>query len=545
MKPRDCTDTSSTRQRCTEFRAGWPDRAPSTPPVQNTAIPNGELIHNFPERHPLLTDLLAFTAGALSTLAFAPFGLWPFAILLPVVLLWSWDHATPRQAALRGGLFGLGLFGCGIYWIYISLHDYGNAPALFAALATFAVVWLMALYPAVVGWLLIRWGPPPGSRRWLLAFPALWTLLDWIRSWLFTGFPWLALGYSQIDAPLGQFAPYLGVFGVGWTVLLSAGLLRASLCDGNRVRLERLGLLAVLWLSAWGLGRIHWAEPAGPPLQIAIIQGNIAQNQKWQPDALDATLYRYIQLSLPEHDRNQVIIWPETAIPAFYQNVRPFIDALATRAQRDQVDYVTGLPTGSWETSIFHNSVARIGSTVAFYHKRRLLPFGEYLPLREFFLFFRSWVTIPMADFTAGDHNQPLLQVGGQPVGISICFEAVFGSEIRQSLPKATWLINVSNDGWFKDSTAPHQHLQIARMRALEVERYMARSTNTGVSAILDERGQIVVQAPQFQPVAIRGEVHPLRGLTPYARWGDIPSVVLMIASLVASWLLVKRASKP
>ena len=510
----------------------------------NRALPWRDLLTpDFLQRYPLIVDLLVFVAGALLALAFAPFDFWPLAILLPVVLLWSWDHATPRQAALRGGLFGLGLFGFGIYWIYISLHDYGNAPAPFAVLATFLVILLMALYPALTGWLLARWGPPPGPLRWVLAFPALWTLLDWMRSWLFTGFPWLALGYSQIDAPLGQFAPCVGVFGVGWLVLLSAGLLRTLLHGQSQrwAQLSGLGLLAVLWLSAWGLGHIHWVTPTGSPLQIAIIQGNIAQDQKWRPDVLDTTLYHYIQLSLPEHERSQVIIWPETAIPAFYEQVRPFIDALAARARKDRVDYVTGIPTGSWETGIFRNSVAHIGSTVDFYHKRRLLPFGEYLPLRSFFLFFRDWVDIPMADFTAGDHDQPLLQVAGQPVGVSICFEAVFGSEIRKSLPGATWLINVSNDAWFKDSTAPHQHLQIARMRALEVGRYMARSTNTGISAILDEQGQIVVKGVSFQAEVIRGEVQPLSGLTPYARWGDSPTMILVIALLLISLFLAQR----
>ncbi|HPF58009.1 MAG TPA: apolipoprotein N-acyltransferase [Candidatus Competibacteraceae bacterium] len=500
---------------------------------------------DFLKYRPLFIDLLVFITGALLTLAFAPFDLWLLAILLPVVLLWSWDHATPRRAAVRGGLFGLGLFGFGIYWVYISLHDYGNAPAPFAALATFLVVLLMALYPTVVGWLVVRWGPPPGLLRWVLIFPALWTLLDWMRSWLFTGFPWLALGYSQIDSPLGQLAPYLGVFGVGWATLLSVGLLRVLLHSyaGYAMRTLPLMLLASLWLGIWGLGHIHWVEPAGSPLRVAIIQGNIAQNQKWEPDALDATLYRYIQLSLPEHGHSDVIIWPETAIPAFYENVRPFMDALAARAQKDHVDYVTGLPTGSWEKSIFYNSVARIGSDakVTFYHKRRLLPFGEYLPLRGFFLFFRHWVAIPMADFTAGSREQPLLQAGGQSVGVSICFEAVFGSEIRQALPEATWLINVSNDAWFKDSTAPHQHLQIARMRALEAGRYLARGTNTGISAILDERGQIAVQGSQFQAEVIRGEVQPFHGLTPYARWGDSPAVILVIALLLIGLFLVQR----
>lgn len=499
----------------------------------------------FQSRRPLLADLMVFGAGALLPLAFAPFDFWPLAILLPIVLLGSWDGVTPRRAVVRGGLFGLGAYGFGIYWIFISLHDYGNAPAPFAALATAVVVLVMALYPALLGGLIARWGPPPGPARWLLVFPALWTLLDWVRSWLFTGFPWLAIGYSQTDAPLGQLAPSLGVFGVGWAVLFGAGLLRTLLHRASgRVRLGWLGLLAALWLGAWGLGRISWVEPAGAPLRVAIVQGNVTQDRKWEPDALDETLSRYVRLSLPEHGQTDVIIWPETAIPAFLDDVRPFVAALAGEAQQAGVDYVTGIPTGSWETGIFHNSIIGIGRSPGLYHKRRLLPFGEYLPLRGFFLFFRDWVDIPMADFSPGASEQPLFRAGGQPVGLSICFEAVFGSEIRRALPEATWLINLSNDAWFKDSAAPHQHLQIARMRALEVGRYLARATNTGISAIVDEHGRIRARGAQFQAEVIRGEVRPLRGLTPYARFGDWPAVAMMIGLLILGLFPGSRAFK-
>lgn len=499
-------------------------------------------MYDFKERHPLVADLLVLAAGAAIPLAFAPFGFWPLAILLPLALLWGWDGSTSRRAALRGGLFGLGMFGLGIYWIFISLHDYGGAPAPFAALATFVVVAIMALYPTLAGWLLGRWGPPPGPNRWLLFIPALWTLLDWVRSWLFTGFPWLAPGYSQIDSPLGQFAPYLGVFGVGWAVLFGAGLLWTALNSGDwRNRLGWLVLLAALWLGAWGLGQTNWVEPAGTRLRIAMVQGNIGQDVKWEPNILDETLERYVQLSLPEHGQNDVIIWPETAIPAFYQDVLPFLDTLGEKARQDKVDYITGIPTGSWETGIFHNSVISVGHSLNFYNKRRLLPFGEYLPLRWFFLFFRDWVTIPMADFLPGDTDQPLLHAGNQPVGISVCFEAVFGNEIRRALPEATWLINLSNDAWFKDSTAPHQHLQIARMRSLEMGRYIARATNTGVSAIIDDHGRIAVHSTLFQTEVVRGEVQPLRGLTPYARFGDLPVVILMVLLLVLGLFLARR----
>jgi len=476
--------------------------------------------------HPFAADAAALVAGALMPLAFAPFDYWPLAMLLPTILLWSWDRASPRRAAWRGGLFGLGMYGFGIYWIYISLHDFGNAPALIAAAGAFIIILAMVLYPAVAGWLLVRWGPPPGPLRWLLAFPALWALLDWVRSWLLTGFPWLAVGYSQIDSPLGALAPYLGVFGVGWAVMLSAGLLSAIVRSRDGFgRVWGFGLLAALWFGAWSLGAIRWVEPAGPPLRVALAQGNIDQNLKWQPNHLDETLERYLDLSLPEHGRSEVIVWPETAIPAFYQDLIPFLNTLGEKAREDRVDYLIGIPTGSWPARDFRNSVVEVGRDLKFYHKRRLLPFGEYVPLRGLLSFFRHWVTIPMGDFLPGERDQPLLRAGGQPVGISICFEAVFGSDIRLALPEATWLVNLSNDAWFKDSLAPHQHLQIARMRSLEVSRYMARATNTGISAIIDERGRLLARGHQFQAEVVRGEIKPLSGLTPYARFGDGPAV--------------------
>ena len=486
-------------------------------------------------RYPLFLDLLAFLAGASLTCAFAPYHLWPLAMLAPLILLWSWENASPRRAAWRGGLFGLGLFGTGIYWIFISLHSYGHAPSAFAALATLLVVLLMALYPSMVGWLLVRLTPDAGAIRWLVLFPALWSVLDWLRSWLFTGFPWLAIGYSQIDAPLGQLAPYLGVLGVGWAVIFSSGLIW-TMAQYRTGRWLAGGGLLLLWVTAWGLGKLTWVEAVGTPLRIAIIQGNIAQDQKWQADFLDSTLERYVRLSLAEHGQSQVIIWPETAIPIFYEQARNFIGALANRAQQDGVDYVAGIPTGSWETKIFRNSVAKIGADLQFYHKRRLLPFGEYLPLRTLFMFFRTWVKIPMADFTPGADEQPLLTAGGQAVGVSICFEAVFAEEIRHALPQATWLINVSNDAWFQDSSAPHQHLQIARMRALESARYMARATNTGISAIIDAQGKIVQRGAQFVEEVVRGTVQPLRGRTPYMRIGDLPLVILMGILIILGW---------
>jgi apolipoprotein N-acyltransferase len=491
--------------------------------------------------HSLFTDCLVLSAGAAISLAFAPYNCWILAIILPIILFWSWDNSTPSQATRRGLLFGLGMFGFGIYWVYISLHDYGGSSAMFAFLSTLALVILLSLYLALAGWLTIRWGPPTGLKRWLLFIPALFTFLEWVRGWLFTGFPWLSLGYSQIDAPLGRLAPYLGVLGVGWAVMFSTGILWVSLNSNCwQARIGWIGLLTAIWLGIWELEKVHWTEPTGSILRISIIQGNIPQEEKWQMNRLEDILGHYMQLSLPEHGHTEVIIWPETAIPTFYQYILPFIDALGKKARKDKINYIAGIPTGTPEDKVFYNSVISIGESVNFYSKRRLLPFGEYLPLQWFFKFFRAWVKMPMADFLPGEYTQPLLKVADQPVGVSICFEVVFGNEIRLALPISTWLINVSNDAWFKDSIAAHQHLQIARMRSLETGRYMARATNTGISAIIDDHGRIIETGPQFQAAVVRGSIQLRIGQTPYVYFGDLPIVVLAISSIVVGLLPIR-----
>jgi len=490
-----------------------------------------------------LGDWLALSAGALLTLAFAPFNLYPLAILLPASLLWLWEDLTPGRAAWRGCLFGLGLFTTGIYWVYISLHHYGHAPAAFAVLATLLLILYMALYPTAAGYLLARWAPRAGPVKWLLVAPALGAGLEWVRSWLLTGFPWLNLGYSQVDGPLANIAPCLGVFGVSWAVWFCAGLLLLLLrADNSLQRLGWGGLAVVFWIGAWGLGRIDWVQPEGNPLRVSLVQGNISQDQKFRPEQLEETLRLYARLSLTQGEGSDVIIWPETAIPAFYEEVADFVAGLEEEARASGVDYLIGAPAGSWQTGIFYNGVVSLGSSRGFYAKHRLLPFGEYLPLRVLLTFFRNMVDIPLADFTPGRPDQPLLRAAGHPVGVSICFEAVFGSEIRLTLPAARFLVNVSNDAWFGDSLAPHQHLQIARMRSLEAGRYMARATNTGISAFIDARGRITAQGNQFKAEVLRSSVQPLSGSTPYAHFGDGVTVGLLAGLLVLGARLERRA---
>ncbi|HMZ11686.1 MAG TPA: apolipoprotein N-acyltransferase [Plasticicumulans sp.] len=492
--------------------------------------------------HPLAL-LLAPIAGLLLPLAFAPYRLWPLGLLLPAVLLWLIDGERPRRALLIGLLFGLGSYGHGIWWIYISLHRYGGAPPAFAGLATFLVVLLMAAYVALFAGLLNRLAPAPGARRWLLAAPGLWALLEWVRSWAFTGFPWLALGYAQVESPLAGLAPILGTFGLGALVMLVAGSLRLALArlrSGARAALAPLAVALLVPALGFGLGRIDWSAPAGRVLAVGLAQGNIAQEMKWRPGKLEETIAVYAGLSqrAQAQGHRDLIVWPETALPAFLSDLDDnFLAELRAWAAETGTDLLIGAPDGDRARRDYRNAVASIGRTPGVYAKHRLLPFGEYLPLRGLLMIFRDFVQIPMADFTAGAADQPLLVAAGVPVGVSICFESVFGSEVRRALPAAQLLVVVSNDAWFGDSLAPHQHLQIAQMRALEAARPLVRATNTGLTAIVDERGRITAQAPAFVETVLDGDVQPRSGVTPYVRFGDGPAAGLAAVLLLAGAL--------
>jgi apolipoprotein N-acyltransferase len=480
----------------------------------------------------------ALLAGALLPLAYAPFGFYPLAWLSLAALFLLLRDLSPRQALLRGWCFGIGLFGVGVSWVYVSIHHYGNAGVLASAAVALALVLATALYPALFAWFVNRIRPGDGVRRYLLLLPAAWMLVEWLRGWLFTGFPWLNLGYSQIDTPLAGFAPLLGVYGISWLTALLAGLLALAWVERTRLRgagwLVAAGMLLVIGLP---LERIQWTEPSGTPVQASLLQGNIAQDMKWLPEVQMSTVERYAELTRESRD-SRLIIWPETAIPAFYHQVEEgLLPQLQEAADRWDADLLIGIPLLDLESWQYYNAVMSVGHEHRFYHKQHLVPFGEYMPWRPLLERFLTVLDLAMADFSRGAPDQTLLQAAGHAIGTSICYEAAFGEEIIRALPEAALLVNVSNDGWFGDSLAPHQHLEIARMRARETERYLLRATNTGISAIIDDRGRVAQRSVQFEVAVLTGPVQPRSGATPYVRWGNWPVVAGAILLLVLlSW---------
>lgn len=475
-------------------------------------------------------------AGVIAVAAFAPFGWYPLAVIALAVLFNQWLVDNPRRAMLHGFLFGAGCFGAGVSWVYVSVNHYGHVHPLVAGLVTALLIAFLSLYPALLGYLLKRLHPAYSLPALVAVFPAGWVLSEWLRGWLFSGFPWLSIGTSQIDGPLGGFAPVIGVPGISLLVGISAALLVAILHSPRR--LASLVAVAAIWLGGQGLNQVEWTQPRGEALEVALVQGNIAQEDKWAPDNLLNTLTQYSSLTFgtPGID---LYVWPETAIPAFHHQVEAdFLPELETRLREHEAALLSGIPVldrASWE---YYNAIVTLGDTQAFYYKQHLVPFGEYLPLRWLIGSSLDALAVPNADFSTGGRGQTLLSAAGVPVSSSICFEVVFGEQIIRDLPEAALLVNVSNDAWFGDSLAPHQHLEMARMRARETGRPMLRATNTGISAVIDRRGEIMARSEQFETAVVTATVQPRQGTTPYVRTGNWPvitvSVLLVLVPLVA-----------
>ncbi len=490
---------------------------------------------------------LALLAGAVCVFGFAPFGLFVIPVLALAVLFVLWSRAaTPRAAAGLGFFFGLGLFSAGISWIYVALHDYGYMPMYLAAPATLLFAAFLALFTALAGYIQSRVNTSP-LLRLVLVMPAAWVLIEWLRGMIFTGFPWLTLGYAHADSPLAGYAPLFGAYGVSLQAALSAGLL--AVMWGKRWNISgRIALLAfaVLWAGGALLRGVAWTQVQGEPFTVSLVQGNIAQDVKFNADVLNDTLDTYRRLVMQNPARLTVL--PETAFPMLRQDVpQDVLDQLRDHARRNNGDVLSGV--FERDSSGYYNSVFALGASEnAFvaeeqhYRKHHLVIFGEFIPLRPVLGWFINEVLhIPMGDLARGELQQAPLNVAGQRVAVNICYEDVFGEEIINALPAATLLVNVTNDAWYGDSYAAAQHNQMSQFRAMEAGRMMLRATNTGMTSIIGVNGKVLQQLPQHQQAVLQGHAQGYQGLTPYARWGNAAVLLLIALMLAGAWGWARR----
>ncbi len=487
----------------------------------------------------LLHLLIAFAAGAGMPLAFAPFFFWPIVILSPALLIFQLSFLNnTKHVFLLGVFYGLGYFGFGVNWIYHSLYNFGHAPALVAAALTGLMILTLSLFigAALIAYKTLMKRYPGYWSSWSL--PLIWFSMEWFKGWVLTGFPWLSVGYAHTGSPLAGFVPLVGVYGVGsLSILISLSMVKWK----KEKSPVYLILIAAIGLSGFGLQQISWTEKFSDPLNITMIQGNIPQEMKWRREDRRKILDIY-QDATQLNWNSDLIVWPEVAIPGRSEDLQDnFLTPMSLQASENNSNLLVGILVSDWMRRIYYNSMMLMGDHQGVYHKRHLVPFGEYYPFRRLLSFMRQYIDIPMSDMTAGPDEQAVMSVKGIKLGVSICYEDVFSRDINLDLPAANILVNTSNDAWFGDSLAPHQHLEIAQMRSLETGRPMVRATNTGQSAFIDHKGVVTSSMKQFEMQTLTAQVQGRKGATPFLTFAKVQPVLAGLIFIVLTVLLFFR----
>jgi apolipoprotein N-acyltransferase len=493
---------------------------------------------------------LAAAGGACTVFAFAPFGVSGLAFPALALLFWQWQRAqTPRAGAAVGFAFGFGLFGAGASWLYIAIQAFGGMPPALAFVSIAVLTAYLAAWPAAAGWLAVRAAPRASFARLTVAAGAF-TLAEWLRGYVFTGFPWLSVGYSQVpNGIFAGFAPLGGVYAVSLALAVAAALLvvviDAMARDARNTAL--FAALSAVTLAALGIisSRIDWTQPAGAPLTVSLVQGNVLQEVKFDPKFRATTFDRYLRLV--DESRGRLIVLPESAFPMFSDEVPDdVLLALIRAASARNGDVLLGLftaeaPEPGSDEPRYYNTVVALGmSDLQFYRKRHLVPFGETIPLKPLVgWFIHQVLAIPLADQARGSATQPPLAVAGQRVAVNICYEDAFGSELIPGARAAHLLVNVTNDAWYGHSIAAEQHNQISATRALELGRPMLRATNTGITSAIASDGREIARLPWFTAGVLEVTIVGRDGETPYVRAGDLP--VLLLSLLLIAGPLAHR----
>ena len=485
--------------------------------------------------------LVALFAGSIFSLALAPYHWWWVALLSPALLYASLRKRSAKHAFWIGLSYGFGLWFVGAFWLYTSIHVYGDTNAFLSVLMVVIMAILMGLFTALQTWLYRRFFPETP-----LTFAPLWVFFEWAKTWVFTGFPWLFAGYAFTERYLDNYAPLFGVFGVSFVVILLASAIVEII---NR-RFIWLVPSALLLLGAWGASFLQFVEKKPTPaLSVSLIQGNIPQDMKWLTEYQRQTLLIYKNLSTTEWGRD-LIVWPESSIPMFQTDIEPFLQQMGVESTLSGTHWLTGLPYWDLKESykvgypVYYNSIMALdGHSRSLYKKQRLVPFGEYIPLSGFL----SWV-LPalqndpsMSGFSQGAKDQKPFLIKDHPLAAAICYEVAYPNLTRRNAAKSDFLVTISNDAWFTGTASPWQHLQMVQMRAKENGRWFIRATNTGITAFIDEHGHIVKQAPQDQIAVLRGDLPAMQGQTLYTRLSDWPILIFSVLLLALGWIYRPR----
>ncbi|THB69666.1 MAG: apolipoprotein N-acyltransferase [Gammaproteobacteria bacterium] len=518
-------------------------------------------------RRMLGMQLTAVVFGLFNVTSYAPFGIFIFSIVSPLILLMILTGRTTinfdkkqlivfrKKEQITSGkvafylswLYGFAFFLGGVHWIYVSISQYGSAGALGGIAVVLFLSAALAIYTGLAGLILWKVYSKSGHSHILitaLLFPAIWVLMELARSYLFTGFPWLILGNSVIDGQFAALLPVVGSYGVSFILIsIVSSLFVLLIAETKIARAVAIIFIMAIFLVAKNFSGILWTKGLDKKITASVVQGNIAQDEKWKLENRIPTIELYYNLSEPLWKTSDVIVWPETAIPSFYTLVEEYVFYLSQKASAEDKALIFGI-INNVDHTVFYNSVMQVGKNTGEYRKQHLVMFGEYLPLRQFFSDFLDFLGAPMSDLAHGKTGQPPFETAGYKAGVSVCFEIAFSGLINNMAGNSNFLVNISNDGWFGTSIGPHQHFQIARVRAAETGKPLIRSTNTGISAIIDADGAVIKRTKQFEQEVATASFMPRAGNTPYVEYGDLPVLILSLTIFILTVTISYKRKK-
>ncbi len=480
-----------------------------------------------------------FFAGLLIPFGFAPFH-FPGLTILGIALLFAeLQRQTGQRAFLTGFVFGLSFFGFGVSWVYVSIHVYGHLNAITSGLITLLFVIYLALYPAVVTLLYTKLAVKQSRLISCCLFSACWCLGEYFRSTLMGGFPWLLLGFGQIDTPLQHLLPIVGLYGVGFLTCLSASFLVISAQSTKKNRILWLSSFIGILLIPSVLNHQQWSTVSEKPFSVGVIQANLSMRDKWDESLFWQLLENYKKGIDQLIGKKNLIVMPESAIPLPVNYVTDFLDKINEKATRTTSSILLGIPQQTAEEEpYFYNSVITLGAGKGDYLKQHLVPFGEFIPLP--FEKLVHWLALPVANLKPGKKNQPLIQINNHAIATLICYELAYPELLRQQLPEAEWIVSVSDDGWFGHSLAMYQQLQMAQVLSLQTSRYQVVANNDGLSSIVDTKGHITASLKAFSSGILESNIYPATGFTPWVYWGDKPALLFALLIILFAELPIR-----
>lgn len=482
-----------------------------------------------------LKNLVAIIAGALLTLSFAPFYAWPLALIIPAVFYWLLHHESLKRSLFIGWCFGVGFFGTGISWVYVSISTYGPPNPIIAFFITLLFIFAMALLFLLLAGVLTGLYPHESAIKCFLAYPAIWVIFEIIRAKLFTGFPWVLLGEAQTSFPLGGYTPVFGIYFTSLICILISSFLFYLFYE-NKLKLKIINIIGiiVLILIGYGLYQINWTTIAinnnekPKSANIVLVQGNIPEYEKWDQTKQGYILKTYLNLSKPAlANTNQLIFWPESAIPVFEQQAKPFLNQLSKLASTNHNAILTGIPI--YKNNKYYNGAIVLGVGKGEYLKQHLVPFGEYLPLPHYLSGVIDYFKIPMSNFSAGPQNQSLIKMDGVKIRLFNCFESAFPQLVANQLDNADFIATISDDSWFGNSLGPKQHEQIRQTRALETGRFLVSATNNGTTSVINQKGQVIQRIKPFSRGVLYEKIDIFQGITPWVHYEMMPIYLILL----------------